>query len=73
MLKTWLLGKYGNFVFIDVDSINPRIRTNTLKTKITAPEDVKAKIKAPELKTKINNDLKLRLKSSQIKVQVKCK
>jgi len=73
MLKTWLLGKYGNFVFIDVDSINPRIKTNTLKTKITAPEDVKAKIKTPELKTKINNDLKLKLKSSQIKVQVKCK
>lgn len=73
MLKTWLLGKYGNFVFIDVDSINPRIRTNTLKTKITAPDDLRAKITAPVLKTKLKNDLKLKLKATQIKVQVKCK
>lgn len=54
-----------------IDSINPRIRTNTLKTKITAPEYVKAKIKAPKLKPKINNDLKVKLKSSQIKVTLK--
>lgn len=56
-----------------IDSINPRIRTSTLKTKITAPEDIKAKIKAPKLKPKINNDVKVKLKTSQIKVQVQCK
>lgn len=39
----------ANCVFINLDKINPRI------------------------KTKINNDLKLKLKSLQIKVQVKCK